>query len=50
MSHLLIAFIVKPFFIFALFGTAFLVSKLIMRFIPEGKIKKALSTRDDDNH
>jgi len=46
---LLLAFIIKPLFICALFGSAILISKLIMHFIPEGKIKKMLSTSDKDH-
>ena len=50
MTPFLIAFIVRPLFICLLFGAAVGIAKIVMRFIPEGKIKKALSTRDDDNH
>jgi hypothetical protein len=46
MTPFLIAFIVKPLFICLLFGAAVGIAKIVMRFIPEGKVKKFLSTSD----
>jgi len=46
MTPFLIAFIVKPLFICLLFCAAVGIAKIVMRFIPQGKVKKFLSTSD----
>ena len=46
MTPFIIAFIVKPLFICLLFGSAVGIAKIVMQFIPEGKVKKFLSTSD----
>jgi hypothetical protein len=46
MTPFIIAFIVKPLFICLLFGAAVSIAKVIMRFIPDSKLKRFLSTSD----
>jgi len=46
MTPFIIAFIVKPLFICLLFGAAVGIAKIVMQFIPEGKVKKFLLTSD----
>ena len=46
MILLVLSLVIKPFIVVAIFGTAFFVSKIIMRFIPDGRIKKFLLTND----
>jgi len=46
MTPFLIAFIVKPLFICLLFCSAVGIAKIVMRFIPDSKLKRFLSTSD----
>ena len=46
MILLVLSLVIKPFIVVAIFGTALFVSKIIMRYIPDGRIKKFLLTND----
>jgi hypothetical protein len=46
MTPFIISFIVKPLFICLLFGAAVGIAKIVMRFIPDSKLKRFLSTSD----
>lgn len=45
MPDFVLALIVKPIFLVMLFGASILIARIILRFIPDGKIKRILMLR-----
>ena len=49
MSGWMLGLLLKPFILFALFFTAAVIARVVLHFIPEGRVKRLLTRRAGPN-